>query len=102
MYGGLPGRAMGEAVRHDDLNRTAKAESEVDCAGQQREDSGERSTGELAIDLADPAAAAQAPWTGTPPVDAEALTRLISATSARIGVGRAGPRYRTNALLRFQ
>ena len=36
------------------------------------------------------------------PQDPAALIELIASTSARIGVGRAGPRYTTAALLRFQ
>ena len=34
--------------------------------------------------------------------DPEALKALMASTTARIGVGRAGPRYRTNSLLLFQ
>lgn len=36
------------------------------------------------------------------PKDADGLRALIDSTSARIGVGRAGPRYRTASLLLFQ
>ena len=36
------------------------------------------------------------------PRDPAALTELIASTSARIGVGRAGPRYNTASLLLFQ
>jgi ethanolamine ammonia-lyase small subunit len=36
------------------------------------------------------------------PTDADMLRQMLGATAARIGVGRAGPRYRTGALLRFQ
>ncbi len=36
------------------------------------------------------------------PIDAEGLRNLRSTTSARIGVGRAGPRPRTGSLLLFQ
>jgi ethanolamine ammonia-lyase small subunit len=36
------------------------------------------------------------------PHDASALPALMAATSARIGVGRAGPRYTTASLLLFQ
>ena len=36
------------------------------------------------------------------PFDAEALARMLAATPARIAVGRAGTRYRTNTLLRFR
>jgi ethanolamine ammonia-lyase small subunit len=36
------------------------------------------------------------------PFDAEAMTAMLAATPARIGVGRAGTRYRTNTLLRFR
>ncbi len=36
------------------------------------------------------------------PCDPAALTELINSTTARIGVGRAGPRYNTASLLLFQ
>lgn len=36
------------------------------------------------------------------PKDPEALKALIASTSARLGVGRAGPRYTTRSLLLFQ
>ncbi len=36
------------------------------------------------------------------PRDPEALKALIASTTARLGVGRAGPRYRTASLLLFQ
>ncbi len=36
------------------------------------------------------------------PADAGTLAGLLATTGARIGVGRAGPRYRTATLLRFQ
>ena len=59
--------------------------------------------GSLSIDLPDPV---------TPelrykplvknPKDASGLNALVASTTARIGVGRAGPRYRTASLLLFQ
>ena len=61
------------------------------------------STANLSIDLADP--------TGNDlrymprvqhPKDAQGLKALMASTTARIGVGRAGPRYRTSSLLLFQ
>jgi ethanolamine ammonia-lyase small subunit len=59
--------------------------------------------GELAIDLPDPTTPAARAVPGVAnPRDPEALRALMAATTARIGVGRAGPRYRTAALLRFQ
>jgi ethanolamine ammonia-lyase small subunit len=36
------------------------------------------------------------------PFDADAMTAMLASTPARIGVGRAGTRYRTNTLLRFR
>ncbi|MBI5052440.1 MAG: ethanolamine ammonia-lyase, partial [Chloroflexi bacterium] len=36
------------------------------------------------------------------PKDPEALKALIASTTARLGVGRAGPRYTTRSLLFFQ
>ena len=57
----------------------------------------------LSIDLADPALAEQRylPRVDNPR-DPAALKELIASTSARIGVGRAGPRYKTASLLLFQ
>ncbi|MEP7358568.1 MAG: ethanolamine ammonia-lyase subunit EutC [Anaerolineales bacterium] len=57
----------------------------------------------LSIDLPDPTVAARRYQPGIPNArDPDALRALMAATSARIGVGRAGPRYRTGALLLFQ
>ncbi|HQY91850.1 ethanolamine ammonia-lyase subunit EutC [Caldilinea sp.] len=57
----------------------------------------------LTIDLPDPTAAEQRYAPGvTNPADAQGLQALIAATTARIGVGRTGPRYRTASLLLFQ
>jgi ethanolamine ammonia-lyase small subunit len=36
------------------------------------------------------------------PYDPRVMPGILAATPARIGVGRAGPRYRTNTLLRFR
>lgn len=57
----------------------------------------------LTIDLPDPTtpAARYAPGVKHP-ADPEGLRALIAATTARIGVGRTGPRYTTDALLLFQ
>ena len=57
----------------------------------------------LSIDLPDPTL----PALRTKPLvknprDADGLRALVDSTSARIGVGRAGPRYRTASLLLFQ
>ena len=55
------------------------------------------------IDLPDPNEDAYRYQPGvTNPKDPAALPELIKSTSARIGVGRAGPRYRTASLLLFQ
>ena len=55
------------------------------------------------IDLPDPTLPeARAVIGVTNPMDAEGLRNLCSTTSARIGVGRAGPRPRTKTLLVFQ
>ncbi|MBK8047221.1 MAG: ethanolamine ammonia-lyase subunit EutC [Anaerolineales bacterium] len=58
---------------------------------------------DLVIDLPDPATseARYAPGVKQPK-DPEGLQALVAATTARIGVGRAGPRYTTRALLLFQ
>ena len=57
----------------------------------------------LAIDLPDPTASMHryAPQVGRP-YDASGLEALVASTSARIGVGRAGPRYSTASWLLFQ
>jgi len=55
------------------------------------------------IDLPDPTSPEQRRAIGIEmPFDAEGLRNLRATTSARIGVGRAGPRPRTNSLLLFQ
>jgi len=36
------------------------------------------------------------------PYDPPVMARLLAATPARVAVGRAGPRYRTNTMLRFR
>ena len=62
-----------------------------------------RQPGELSIDLPDPTTAEARIQPGVEaPADAEGLAALINTTSARIGVGRAGPRVRTRSLLLFQ
>lgn len=57
----------------------------------------------LTIDLPDPTTPDRryAPQVKNPK-DAEGLQALIASTTARIGVGRAGPRYTTTSLLLFQ
>jgi len=58
---------------------------------------------DLVIDLSDPTMPELRYAPGVAhPKDPEGLRALIAATTARIGVGRAGPRYRTSALLLFQ
>lgn len=60
-------------------------------------------SGELSIDLPDPTTPEARIQPGVDhPADAEGLAALINTTSARIGVGRAGPRVRTRSLLLFQ
>ncbi len=55
------------------------------------------------IDLPDPTAPEQRRALGVAnPFDADGLHNLCATTSARIGVGRAGPRPRTRSLLLFQ
>ncbi len=59
--------------------------------------------GELVIDLPDPTTKEARMVPGVEhPYDAEGLRNLMAATTARVGVGRAGPRPKTSALLRFQ
>lgn len=57
----------------------------------------------LSIDLPDPALPEHRylPRVSNPH-DPEALRALMASTTARLGVGRAGPRYRTASLLLFQ
>ena len=58
---------------------------------------------ELVIDLPDPTSPEARATPGIEaPRDPAALAALMTATTARLGVGRAGPRNRTAALLRFQ
>ena len=59
--------------------------------------------GDLQIDLPDPATneARNTPRVKNPK-DPQGLRALMASTTARIGVGRAGPRYRTSSLLLFQ
>ena len=60
------------------------------------------SGGELKIDLPDPTLEeARSQPRVRRPVDAEGLQALMSVTPARIGQGRAGPRYRTRPWLLF-
>jgi ethanolamine ammonia-lyase small subunit len=60
-------------------------------------------TSTLSIDLPDPASDDQRYKPRIhQPKDPAALTELIGSTPARIGVGRAGPRYNTASLLLFQ
>jgi len=61
------------------------------------------STGGINIDLPDPTAEAARRTPGVAnPADPEGLQALMATTPTRIGVGRAGPRPRTAALLLFQ
>ena len=59
------------------------------------------SAGSLTIDLPDPTIARTTPRVKNPK-DADGLRALMASTTARIGVGRAGPRYSTAELLLFQ
>ena len=61
------------------------------------------STGNLNIDLPDPTTNEERykPRVRNPK-DAQGLRALMASTTARIGVGRAGPRYSTASLLLFQ
>lgn len=59
--------------------------------------------GGLTIDLPDPTGDEYRRKPGVAnPIDPEGLRALMAATPTRIGVGRAGPRPRTSALLLFQ
>ena len=55
----------------------------------------------LSIDLPDPTLTRTTPRVKNPK-DADGLRALMASTTARIGVGRAGPRYSTAELLLFQ
>ncbi|GAA3855081.1 ethanolamine ammonia-lyase subunit EutC [Tessaracoccus defluvii] len=62
-----------------------------------------RDGGELVIDLADPTEDGPRHAMGVDnPYDADALRNLMATTSARLGVGRAGPRPKTGTALLFQ
>lgn len=59
--------------------------------------------GDLVIDLADPTRDESRHAMGVDnPYDAEGLRNLMATTSARLGVGRAGPRPRTGTTLLFK
>ena len=59
------------------------------------------SAANLSIDLPDPTLSRTTPRVKNPK-DADGLRALMASTTARIGVGRAGPRYSTAELLLFQ
>ncbi|MFN3978977.1 MAG: ethanolamine ammonia-lyase subunit EutC [Caldilinea sp.] len=62
----------------------------------------DRADGEVTIDLPDPTLSEERRAIGVKnPHDLEGLRNLCAATTARIGVGRAGPRPRTRSLLLF-
>ena len=62
-----------------------------------------RDGGELVIDLADPTLEGpRHAMLVRDPYDADALRNLMATTSARLGVGRAGPRPKTATALLFQ
>jgi ethanolamine ammonia-lyase small subunit len=62
-----------------------------------------RFTGEFGIDLPDPTEPERRHALRVDdPYDAEGLANLASTTTARLGVGRSGPRPRTGSLLLFQ
>ena len=64
---------------------------------------GQPTGGDLQIDLPDPAANEIRNTARVKnPKDPQGLRALMASTSARIGVGRAGPRYSTASLLLFQ
>ena len=59
--------------------------------------------GDLIIDLADPTLDGPRHAIGVDhPADPEGLRNLMNSTSARLGVGRAGPRPKTSTMLLFQ
>jgi len=59
------------------------------------------STANVAVDLPDPTLSRTTPRVKNPK-DSDGLRALMASTTARIGVGRAGPRYSTAELLLFQ
>jgi ethanolamine ammonia-lyase small subunit len=79
-----------------EINKRQGASQLATLAGGPRENG-------LVIDLPDPTdeAARRAPGVVNP-IDPEGLRALMASTPTRIGVGRAGPRPRTRALLLFQ
>jgi ethanolamine ammonia-lyase small subunit len=90
--------ARSEATKQSPVPSTLSAPSAVPVQSRTA-----TSTAGLTIDLPDPTL----PDLRTKarvknPKDADGLRALIDSTSARIGVGRAGPRYRTASLLLFQ
>ena len=81
-----------------------RAQGRMPAAGSGAGDQAPRAgNGDVAIDLPDPSEPDQRRGIGVDaPSDPEGLRNLCAATTARIGVGRAGPRPRTRSLLLFQ
>ena len=74
-----------------------------DKSSQRQESVIQRDGGELVIDLADPTEdEPRYRMRVDEPVDADGLKNLMSTTTARLGVGRAGPRPKTATALLFQ
>lgn len=66
-------------------------------------DPGSPPDGEVVVDLPDPTDPERRHAPGViDPHDAEGLANLMASTTARIGVGRTGPRPRTGSILLFQ
>jgi ethanolamine ammonia-lyase small subunit len=102
LRGGAAGLPSTERRRTNDEGRTTASYvgTGVEPVGQTARP-GE--AGSLSIDLPDPTVDAERYRPGVAnPADSQALPALMAATTARIGVGRAGPRYRTASLLLFQ
>lgn len=88
-----------EAIVQAVLAELSKKNAEQQVPSQNQK----ASNGDLIIDLPDPTLPEYRFAPGVKkPYDSEGLRNLMSTTTARIGVGRAGPRPRTSTLLLFQ
>jgi ethanolamine ammonia-lyase small subunit len=90
--------ASSEGVKQSPVSSTLAAPSAVRVKTRAA-----TSTANLNIDLADPTTnEARSTSRVKNPKDAQGMRALMASTTARIGVGRAGPRYSTASLLLFQ
>jgi ethanolamine ammonia-lyase small subunit len=93
-----PTRTMSDSAAPASVSTTPSSSSAVPVKPRTA-----TSTGSLTIDLPDPTLSEYRYKSRVKnPKDANGLRALMDSTTARIGVGRAGPRYSTASLLLFQ